>query len=63
MGNNFHGTPLIISWLALANLTVVAASFRWTKYSFFIHLFLVLVILGLTLGATIQCIQQWLPDP
>jgi len=58
-GNNspfqleFHGTPLMIAWLPLTNFAVIIAALRWHKFSFYAHVFLALVVIGLTLGSTI----------
>jgi hypothetical protein len=62
MGDDFHGNPLLASWLALANIAVIVIALRWSKYSFYLHLLLALVIVGLTLAGTISFIQSWLPN-
>jgi hypothetical protein len=55
---------MIISWLPLINLAVIIAALRWTKYSFFAHLFLTLIVIGLSLGASIHLlIDYWLNPP
>jgi len=49
----FHGTPLIAAWLPLINFAVLIAAMRWQKFSFYGHLILVGIVIGLTLGATL----------
>ena len=58
---HFHGSPLTISWLFLSNLTIIVAAFRWSKYSYWIHLLLGIVIIILTLIATIDYIKLFVP--
>ena len=50
----FHGTPLTLSWLPIINFAVIIASMRWHKFSFYAHVFFALVVIGLTLGATVH---------
>lgn len=53
---NFHGTPLMLAWLPVISLAVLIAAMRWHKFSFFAHVFLALVVIGLTLGSTLPII-------
>jgi hypothetical protein len=55
---DFHGTPLIVSWLLLINIAVLIAAFRWQKYTFYMHAFMGLLIIGLTLGASIPALEN-----
>jgi hypothetical protein len=57
----FHGTPLVIAWLPLISLAVLIASLRWYKYSFYFHLLIALVVIGLTLFSTIHLlVDGWI---
>lgn len=49
----FHGGPLVAAWLPLINFAVLIAAMRWHKFSFYGHLILALIVIGLTLGATL----------
>lgn len=55
-GLGFHGAPLIISWLPIIDIAVLIAAMRWHKFSFYAHVFLALIVIGLTLGAAIPVI-------
>ncbi len=55
---DFHGTPLIVSWLLLINIAVIIAALRWQRYTFYMHAFMGLLIIGLTLGATIPALEN-----
>jgi hypothetical protein len=57
----FH--PMVITWLPLANLAVIIAALRWTKYSFFAHLFLALIVIGLSLGGSIHLLMEYWINP
>lgn len=50
----FHEDPLMASWLILANLTLLVSAVKWHKYSFYLHAFLGLTIIGLTLAGTLH---------
>lgn len=49
----FHGGPLVAAWLPLINFAVLIAAMRWHKFSFYAHVILALIVIGLTLGATL----------
>ena len=55
---DFHGTPLTVSWLLIIDLAVFVAAIRWHKYSSYIHAILALLVVGLTLGASIPLLKQ-----
>jgi len=44
--------------LPLINFAVLIAAMRWHKFSFYAHVFLALVVIGLTLGATLPVLTQ-----
>jgi hypothetical protein len=50
---------LIAAWLPIVTLAVLVASLRWHKYSFYAHVFLALIVIGLTLGATINVLVDY----
>lgn len=60
----FHGTALTIVWFAVIDLAVFASALRWFRFSYYIHVFLALVVVGLTLAAAIPQLQfNFLVDP
>ena len=50
---------MIAAWLPIVTLAVLVASLRWHKYSFYAHVFLALIVIGLTLGATINVLVDY----
>jgi len=50
---DFHGSPLIAAWLPFINFAVLIAAMRWQKFSFYGHLILVGIVIGLTLAASL----------
>ena len=57
---NFHGTPLRIAWIGLSNLAIIMMAFRWSKYTFYMHLWLNIVIIVLTALAIIPSLQGFI---
>ena len=52
---------MIIAWLPLVNFAVLCAAIKWCKYTFYIHVFLALIVIGLTLLSTIHIlVDDWL---
>lgn len=53
---DFHGTPLTVSWMLLIDIAIIIAALRWQRYTFLMHTLMGLLIIGLTLGATIPAL-------
>lgn len=49
---------MTIAWLPIVTFAVLIASMRWHKFSFYGHVFLALLVIGLTLGASIPMIIE-----
>ncbi len=55
---------MTIVWFAVIDLACFASALRWFRYSYYIHVFLGLVVIGLTLAASIPQLQfNFLVDP
>jgi hypothetical protein len=48
----------MLSWMILANLTLLVGVVKWYKYSFYIHTVLGLLIIGLTLAGTLHVLFE-----
>jgi len=55
---SFHGTPMTWAWLLIINIAVIIAALRWQRYTYYIHVILGLLVIGLTLGGSIPALEE-----